>query len=270
VGGKTQLLEQFQTLLPPSLSHGTYYEPFLGSAALFFSLRPRRAVLSDVNREIIDCYRAVKTCPEEVIRQLGKHRYDAEHYYRVRARRPRKLAIAAARTIYLNKTGFNGLYRVNSAGLFNVPMGRYTNPGFQSETLFANLRACSRALQHTELASCDFEETAMRAAEGDFVYLDPPYVPVSTTSDFTSYARGGFPWSEQERLARVCVALWRRGVRVMLSNSDAAGVRELYAGFRIDVVHAARSINSRATRRGKIREVVVRNYVDGALLPCPV
>jgi len=266
-GGKSQLLEQFRPLLPRSGSYERYFEPFVGSGALFFHLRPRAAELSDVNREIVDCYRAVKTRPQEVIRELEKHRHDERHYYDVRANVPSKLAERAARTIYLNKTGYNGLYRVNSSGRFNVPMGRYANPGFQSPTLFATIRACSKALASARLTPGDFEASLKGAGRGDFVYLDPPYVPVSETSDFTSYARGGFGWAEQERLAAVCKELWRRGTMLMLSNSDTESVRALYRGYRIDVVHASRSINSRGAKRGKVREVVVRNFDDGALLP---
>jgi DNA adenine methylase len=266
-GGKSQLLEQFGPLLPRSGSYERYIEPFVGSGALFFHLRPVAAELSDVNREIVDCYRAVKTRPQDLIRELEKHRHDERHYYDVRAKVPTKLAERAARTIYLNKTGYNGLYRVNSRGLFNVPMGRYENPGFQSPTLFATIRACSRALVSARLTSGDFETALKGAGKGDFVYLDPPYVPVSETSDFTSYARGGFGWTEQERLAEVCRVLSRRGAMVMLSNSDTESVRALYRGFRIDVVQAARSINSRGAKRGKVREVVVRNFDDVAQVP---
>ncbi len=266
-GGKSQLLEQFRPLLPRPSSYERYIEPFVGSGALFFHLRPPSAQLSDVNREIVDCYRAVKTRPTDVIRELEKHRHDERHYYEVRATVPTKLAERAARTIYLNKTGYNGLYRVNASGRFNVPMGRYANPGFQSPTLFATIRACSRALTSARLAPGDFEAALKDAGRGDFVYLDPPYVPVSETSDFTSYARGGFGWEEQERLAAVCRKLWRRGAKIMLSNSDTESVRALYRDFRIDVVHASRSINSRGAKRGKVREVVVRNFDDDALLP---
>jgi DNA adenine methylase len=268
-GGKTQLLAQFQALLPPRDSYGRYVEPFLGSGALFFHLRPAVAVLSDVNEELVACYRAVKGCPEDVIRELEKHEYDAKRYYEVReAGIPGELARAAARTIYLNKTGYNGLYRVNAAGRFNVPMGRYANPGFKSSALFATLRACSGALRTAKIDAGDFEKRLRRAGDGDFVYLDPPYAPVSGTSDFTSYVPGGFGWSEQERLARVCRAVWARGARIMLSNSDAPAVWSLYEdlGFRIHVVQAARNINSRATRRGKVREVVARNYDDDGRL----
>lgn len=269
-GGKTQLLGQFQTLLPPRASWRRYVEPFLGSAALFFHLRPSVALLSDVNEELVGCYRAVKSCPEDVIRELEKHEYDTKRYYEVRdAGVPREPARAAARTIYLNKTGFNGLYRVNASGRFNVPMGRYTNPGFKSASLFETLRACSNALRAARLDVGDFEKRLRRAGDGDFVYLDPPYAPVSETSDFTSYVPGGFGWDAQERLARACRELWDRGARIMLSNSETPAVRRLYEdlGFRIDVVQAARSINSRATKRGKVREVVARNYDDeGRLL----
>jgi DNA adenine methylase len=265
-GGKSQLLEQFRPLLPRPSSYERYIEPFVGSGALFFHLRPPAAQLSDVNREIVDCYRAVKARPTDVIRELEKHRHDERHYYEVRAKVPTKLAERAARTIYLNKTGYNGLYRVNASGRFNVPMGRYANPGFQSPMLFATIRACSRALTSARLAPGDFATALKDAGRGDFVYLDPPYVPVSETADFTSYARGGFGWEEQERLAAVCRELWRRGAKIMLSNSDTESVRALYRDFRIDVVHASRSINSRGAKRGKVREVVVRNFDDDALL----
>jgi len=259
-GGKSRLLAQFQPLLPPARSYVRYLEPFLGSAALFFELQPPVAILADVNREIVECYEAIRSCPEEVIRELAKHEHDRRHYYEVRGARPRKLAARAARTIYLNKTGYNGLYRVNRAGRFNVPMGRYDNPGFRSPVLFATLRACSAALATAEIVSGDFEAVLERAHARDFVYLDPPYVPVSETADFTSYAAGGFGWADQERLAAACRALDRRGAMLMLSNSDTPSVRALYEGFRIDTVLAARSINSKATRRGQVGEVVVRNY----------
>jgi DNA adenine methylase len=257
-GGKGQLLEQLRPLLPPGAA-GRYYEPFVGGASLFFALRRRRALLSDVNRELVDCYRAVRDEVEAVIVALAEHRYDETHYYRVRAIDPETLPLArrAARTIFLNKTGYNGLYRVNRSGKFNVPMGRYRSPSFCDP---ANLRACSAALGGVKLEVRDFEEAVLSARFGDFVYFDPPYVPASATSDFTSYAAGGFGPEEQERLAKVFEALASRGVRVMLSNSDTPAVRALYRGFRIDVVLAPRSINSKGGQRGKVSEVVVRNY----------
>jgi len=259
-GGKQQLLEQFEPLLPARRSYRRYVEPFLGGGAVFFEVRPEVALLADVNDEIIDCYRAVRSCPEDVIEALAKHEFSPEDYYRVRAARPQSLAARAARTIYLNKTGFNGLYRVNSAGGFNVPIGRYANPGFRSPRLLATLRACSAALAGALLVADDFDRVLAQGGKGDFVYLDPPYAPVSETADFTSYAAGGFGWGDQERLAAAFAALSARGAKVMLSNSDTPAVRALYARFRIDTVRAARSINSKGTRRGHVGEVVVRNY----------
>jgi DNA adenine methylase len=259
-GGKGQLLAQFRPLFPAEL--GRYFEPFVGSAAVFFALRPGQAVLTDVNRELIDCYAAVKGNVEPVIAALRRHAYDEDHYYRVREQDPAQLAPPdrAARTIFLNKTGYNGLYRVNKKGQFNVPFGRYTNPGFAHVDQLDNLRACARALRGVTLAVRDFAEVVQPARGGDFVYFDPPYVPASSTADFTSYVPGGFGWAEQRRLAEVFAQLTRKGVRAMLSNSDTPAVRDLYAAFRIDVVLASRSINSRADKRGKVGEVVVRNY----------
>ena len=260
-GGKGQLLEQLRPLLPPRIE-GRYFEPFVGSAALFFALRPAAATLSDANRELVDCYRAVRKRVSDVIAALKSHEYEESRYYMVRGQQPADLELPAraARTIYLNKTGYNGLYRVNRAGRFNVPFGRYTNPGFRSAESIENLRACSRVLRSASLAVRDFGEVASHARRGDFVYFDPPYVPLSDTSDFTSYVPGGFGQPEQERLAAVFAELSRAGVQAMLSNSDTPAVRALYARYRIDTVTASRSINSRATHRGKVREVVVRNY----------
>jgi DNA adenine methylase len=238
---------------------GRYFEPFAGGAALFFSLRPRRAVLADVNAELMDCYVATRDQVDAVIEALGHHRYGAAEYYRVRAVEGSTLPLAerAARTIYLNKTGYNGLYRVNRAGKFNVPMGRYSNPLVCDA---GNLRACSMALQGVDLRVEDFEDVASRARAGDFVYFDPPYVPVSDSADFTSYVPGGFGADQQRRLAGVFAKLARRGVYTMLSNSDTLTVRELYRGFRVDTVLAARFINSRGSRRGKVGEVVVTSW----------
>jgi DNA adenine methylase len=260
-GGKGQLLEQLKPMLPRA-PWQRYFEPFVGSAALFFALRPAEATLSDVNPELIDCYVAVQKHVDRLVVALETHEYDEQLYYEVREQDPASLDLPsrAARTIYLNKTGYNGLYRVNRAGRFNVPFGRYTNPGFRSPDSVDNLRACSRALRGAKLAVRDFAQVVRHARRGDFVYFDPPYVPLSETSAFTSYAAGGFGPAEQERLAEIVGELSGRGVLVMLSNSDAPVVRALYAKYRIDVVTASRSINSRATGRGKVREVVVRNY----------
>jgi DNA adenine methylase len=260
VGGKTQLLEQMKPLLPKTFNR--YFEPFVGGAAVFFDLRAQRpdttCFLSDVNAELVSCYRAVRDDVESVIRALGKHVYDSDHYYEVRARDPNKLPTAqrAARTIYLNKTGYNGLYRVNRSGQFNVPFGRFTNPLFCDED---NLRACSRAFAGVSIEHGDFSAVVKNAKKGDFVYFDPPYVPLSPTSDFTAYIPGGFGEVEQRKLGKVFAALAKKGVHVMLSNSDTPLVREIYADFDIQVVFASRSVNSNAARRGKLAEVVVRS-----------
>lgn len=256
-GGKGQLLRQFQPLLPRS--YGRYFEPFVGGAALFFFLRPNRATLTDINAELIDCYRAVRDRVEAVIDALGHHTYDAAHYYRVRDLDPASLSLPerAARTIFLNKTGFNGLYRVNSAGRFNVPFGRYVNPSICNAP---QLRACSAALQGVELEVRDFYHVLDHAVAGDFVYLDPPYVPVSSTASFTSYSAGGFGLRDQERLAELFAELDKRGVQVMLSNSDVPEIPRLYKGFHIDRVEALRTINAKTDARGKVGEIVIRNY----------
>ncbi|MBX3258642.1 MAG: DNA adenine methylase [Labilithrix sp.] len=261
VGGKTQLLEQMTPLLPRSWSR--YFEPFVGGAALFFDQRTRRpdmpAFLSDVNAELVSCYVAVRDDVDAVLDALDEHVYASDHYYEVRAQRPAELPPAkrAARTIFLNKTGYNGLYRVNRSGQFNVPFGRFTKPLFRD---VENLRACSRALRDVSIEHGDFSQVLERAKKGDFVYFDPPYVPVSPTSDFTAYVPGGFGETEQRKLADVFRKLAKRGVHVMLSNSDTPFVRELYQGFAVDEVYASRSVNSNAARRGKLTEVVVRSY----------
>lgn len=261
VGGKTQLLEQMKPLMPKRWSR--YFEPFVGGAAVFFDLRSQRpnmpAFLSDVNAELVNCYTAVRDDVEAVIGALGAHVYESEHYYNVRALKPDDLPPAerAARTIFLNKTGYNGLYRVNRSGQFNVPFGRFTKPLFCDVD---NLRACSRALRGVSIAHGDFSNVLDLAKKGDFVYFDPPYVPLSPTSDFTAYIPGGFGEAEQRKLAEVFAKLARRGVHVMLSNSDTKLVRDLYADFDIQVVYASRSVNSKASGRGKLAEVVVRSH----------
>jgi len=214
--------------------------------------------LSDVNAEIIGCYTAVRDDVERLIRSLKRHHYDSDHYYAVRDADPAKMTPVdrAARTIFLNKTGFNGLYRVNRSGKFNVPFGRYARPLICDED---NLRACSAALAKIELVVSDFEGAALRAKPGDFVYFDPPYVPLSRTSTFTAYAPGGFGGEAQERLAVLFSKLALDGVQVLLSNSDVPSIRKLYAAHRIETVRASRAINSKPLLRGPVSEVLVTN-----------
>lgn len=253
-GGKRQLLPELERRVP---SFTSYFEPFAGSGALFFALRPRRAVLADANERLIRTYQGVRDDVEGVITLLKTYPHDATFFYRLRTvdidrRSDTELA---AWFIYLNKTGYNGLYRVNRANRFNVPFGRYTNPTICDEV---NLRACSRALVGVKLLVDDFESVVRPAKRGDFVYFDPPYVPLSATSSFTSYTSDRFGPDEQRRLRDVARQLKTRGVAVMLSNSSAPFVRDLYArGFRVQQVTATRLVNSRASGRGSIAEFVI-------------
>ncbi|MFQ5691973.1 MAG: DNA adenine methylase [Nitrospinota bacterium] len=261
-GGKTRLLAQFEPFFPERI--GRYAEPFVGSAAVFFHLAQRRqpsnVVLSDSNEELINVYRVVRDDVERLIPILERHRrsHGKAHYYRVRAVNPENLAptARAARLIYLNKTCYNGLYRVNARGEFNVPMGSYKNPKiFDAE----NLRRVSRALQGVDIRVRHFEAYVDLAKRGDFFYFDPPYHPISATSSFTSYTTGNFMEADQERLAEVYRALDRKGCRLMLSNSDCAFIRGLYRGFRLETVRARRAINSNGGGRGEITELLVLN-----------
>ena len=255
-GGKTQLLDRILARLPERIE--TYYEPFVGGAAVFFALarerRFERAVLSDRNPDLVAVYRALQNDVSGVIDVLRGYRYSREEYYRIRGEKPRSLVKRAARIIYLNKTGYNGLYRVNRSGQFNVPFGRYVNPKICDEQ---RLEAAAGALSGVEIAERDFEETVRDVKPGDAVYFDPPYVPVSRTSNFTAYARDGFGMDEHERLARVFAELAQRGAHVVLSNSNTAATRRLFGSFRPERVLVARSINSRTSGRGRIAEILV-------------
>ena len=244
-------------LLPSSFDR--YFEPFLGGGALFFLLQPQTPHLSDINQDLIDTYTTVRDDVDALIQALGVHHNDKEHYYATRAIKPETLAPPqrAARMIFMNRTGFNGLYRVNKKGEFNVPFGKYKNPRI-CDTV--TLRSCANALAHARISHRPFDAVLNDAQKGDFIYFDPPYVPLSPTSQFTSYIPGGFGLQAQEHLADVFRQLTDKGIQVMLSNSDTPLVRKLYSGFPIKQVQASRSINSNASRRGKVNEVIVRNY----------
>jgi len=262
-GGKTQLLPQLESLFPPRW--GRYHEPCLGGGAVFFHLaaagRTQCPRLSDVNDELMTCYAAVRDHVEKVISALRRHAkgHSKTHYYATRAKDPAKLrpASRAARLIYLNKTCFNGLYRVNARGRFNVAMGSYKDPTICDA---ASPRAASRALAEAELAAAPFKDVADTAEPGDFVYFDPPYVPISPTSSFTSYADMPFGEEQHRELAELFAHLAERGCFVMLSNSDAPLVRRLCSAWHIHRVYARRRINSNGDRRGAIAELVVTSY----------
>jgi len=260
-GGKRQLLDAILRRVPGSID--TYFEPFLGGGAVFFALSNRKAykkaVISDRNHDLIDTYRGIRDHVDEVIRLLGMMPYDRDFYYRERKKNPAALPAAerAARIIYLNHTCYNGLYRVNRSGQFNVPFGSYKRPTILDEPL---LRAVSRCLKRVAIRESDFTDAARLAGPDDFVYFDPPYYPLSDTACFTAYDNCPFGHEEQERLAMLMRELKHRGVKALLSNSDVKATRKLYRGMRLDRILAGRPINSRGDRRGPIPELLVRNY----------
>ncbi|RLC61813.1 MAG: DNA adenine methylase [Chloroflexota bacterium] len=258
-GGKRKLIPAFAPHFPPMQQVRRYFEPFLGGGAVFFHLQHPCSFLSDSNEELIEVYQVVKNNVEDLIQALQKHRNEETYYYEVRAQDPETLSPVerAARFIFLNKTCYNGLYRVNSEGQFNVPFGRYRNPLICDAF---GLRAASLALRNAEIFAADFEAALANAEHHDFIYCDPPYHPVSETSSFTAYTADKFDISDQERLARVYRDLDRRGCYVMLSNSDMPFIRELYADFQIIEVQAPRAISSKADGRGKITELLIINY----------
>ena len=262
-GGKRQLLEPILAFVDRAFPDQieTYYEPFAGGGAVFFALAARgkfkRARLSDKNEDLIRVYTALRDDAHSVIHELEKlcqAKPTEDVYYKIRASRPTKAAARAARMLYLNRTGYNGLYRVNRSGDFNVPYGRYKKPNILDP---ARLLATAGALQDVELAVEDFADSCKKAKRGDFVYFDPPYVPVSKTSSFAAYHSVAFTLAEHQRLAKTFAQLTKRGVATLLSNSDTPDTRELYAAFDTRTVQAKRAINSNGARRGAISEILV-------------
>lgn len=264
-GGKGQLLGELLPRVERAAPFPAYHEPFIGGGALFFELsRTGRldgveVFLSDNNSTLIATYLGVRDDPDRLLALLAQHeeRHSKDYYYAVRGQAPEDPIERAARMIYLNRTCFNGLYRENSRGGFNVPFGDYKNPLIRDPE---NLGAASRALGPARIDQRGFETVLDVAQPGDFVYFDPPYDPVSKTASFTAYDKGGFGADRQRRLAEVFAELTRRGVRALLSNSMTDFVRELYRDFTIETVYAARSVNSRGDRRGAVQEALVRNY----------
>ncbi len=266
VGGKNQLLAQFKAYLPSNFKR--YFEPFVGGGAVFFHLwnsgkLPAQVFLFDNNEELINTYLVMRDTLDTLIELLRIHKkkHSKEYYYKIRDldRQDIELTDAerAARTIYLNKTCYNGLYRVNSKGQFNVPMGSYKNPQILYEDV---LEHASVALQNVSIAVKDFRELVDRAQPGDFFYFDPPYDPVSRTASFTSYTAGNFGEEDQRDLATVYTQLTQKGCLGMLSNSYTPFVLDLYQEFRREIVYAKRAVNSDANGRGAIKEIVVLNY----------
>ena len=269
VGGKRQLLpELFREVASfkgvPLRRKPHYYEPFVGGGALFFALRAARwelhATLGDSNDLLVQTYLGVRNDVEGVIDELKSYKYDEEAYYWERSRysliRDRDSAEQAAWLIYMNRTGYNGLFRVSQKGNYNVPFGKYTNPMICDAE---GLRAASKALKHTTLRHGDFERIVKGAEQGDLVYFDPPYVPVNKTANFTGYTRDGFTLDDQRRLMECALSLKQRGVHVILSNADVPKVHELYSSKRFNIrrVEARRNVNSKAANRGPVGEVII-------------
>jgi len=263
-GGKRQLLSEINKYVPKK--YNTYYEPFLGGGAILFNLQPKNAAINDSNIELINCYEVIKNSLDELIEDLKKHQNEESYYYEMREldrtttyKDNYDKVKRASRILYLNKTCYNGLFRVNSQGQFNVPFGRYKNPNILDEAV---LKAVNKYLNHNQVKifNTDFEEAVLDARKGDFVYFDPPYDPVSQTASFTGYDVNGFDKEEQKRLKSVFDDLTSRGCKALLSNADTEFIVDLYGSYKIEKISATRAINSNALKRGKIAEVLVRNY----------
>lgn len=265
-GGKRQLISAIEAYLPAKYTE--YYEPFIGAGAVLFTLQPAFSTINDTNSELVNCYRVIKDRPQELLELCQRHQENnsKEYYYQLRQqdREPnfekRSPVERAARIIYLNKTCFNGLYRVNKSGQFNVPYGKYKNPTVADPMV---IKAISTYLNQAQVRifNTDFEEAIATAKPGAFIYLDPPYHPLSDTSSFTGYSMQGFGSAEQIRLKELCDRLSDRGCQILASNSAAPFIKSLYSNkrYRVIEVEATRAINTKSSRRGKINEVLIYN-----------
>ncbi|MDS2867702.1 DNA adenine methylase [Streptococcus pneumoniae] len=264
-GGKRQLLPVIRELMPKT--YNRYFEPFVGGGALFFDLAPKDAVINDFNAELINCYQQIKDNPQELIEILKVHQeYNSKEYYLDLRSADRDERIdmmsevqRAARILYMLRVNFNGLYRVNSKNQFNVPYGRYKNPKIVDEELISAISVYINNNQ-LEIKVGDFEKAIVDVRTGDFVYFDPPYIPLSETSAFTSYTHERFSFADQVRLRDAFKRLSDTGAYVMLSNSSSALVEELYKDFNIHYVEATRTNGAKSSSRGKISEIIVTNY----------
>lgn len=264
VGGKRQLLTEINRYIPEKIS--TYYEPFVGGGAVLFSIQPNKAIINDINEELINLYMVIKEKPEELIQELETYKNNSEEFYKVRSLDREeevynKLSDVerAARMHYLNKTCFNGLFRVNSSGQFNAPFGNYKNPNIVNKM---TISAVSKYFNNANVVfKCgDYADSIKQARKGSFVYFDPPYDPLSDSSNFTGYTKGGFNKNEQERLKSICDNLDSKGIKFLLSNSSTQFIKDLYNSYNVITVKAKRSINSDGDNRGEIDEILVRNY----------
>lgn len=265
VGGKRQIMPSIVEHLPENIKDYKYIEPFIGGGAVLFNLQPKNAIINDYNEELINVYQVIKNNLDELIADLKKHKNEAEYFYSIRSLDRngefKKLTAIqrASRVIFLNKTCFNGLYRVNSAGEFNSPFGRYKNPNIVNEP---TLKAVNKFLNsnNIDIKSGDYSEILKQVDKKCFVYLDPPYHPISESSNFTGYIQGGWNIYDQIDLKTACDELHKKGVKFLLSNSSAEFIRDLYKDYKITIVKANRAINSNGADRGEVDEVLIRNY----------
>lgn len=264
VGGKRQLMKYLMLLLPKRIKN--YCEPFVGGGALLFNIQPKNAHINDINEELINVYNIIKNDVTSLIEELEKYKNGSENFYTVRDwDRDKRFyntlsqVERAARTIYLNKTCYNGLFRVNNAGEFNAPFGYYKNPNIVNAPTLKAVNSYFNAA-NINFSCCDYSNLLKELDKNTFVYLDPPYDPVSNTANFTGYSKGGFDRDAQIKLMNCCVELDKKGIKFMLSNSSTDFIKDIYSQYNITIVSAKRAINSVATGRGDVEEVVVRNY----------
>jgi DNA adenine methylase len=264
-GGKRQLLQYIKPLIPEQFD--CYYEPFIGAGAVLLELQPKKAIINDFNWELINVYEIIRDFPEELLKILEKYEinHTNEQYYLIRVLDRNANVFSqlskvelAARTIYLNKTCYNGLYRVNSEGHFNTPIGKYIKPNIMNEIGIKKLSAYLNSAD-IKMNVGDYDDALKGVTNKDFVYLDPPYQPLSESSSFTNYTSVGFTFEEQKRLGTVCIELAKKGVKFLLSNSDTPEIRDLYSQFKIVSVPAKRHINSKAKLRGNVGELLIYN-----------
>lgn len=265
VGGKRQLMPSIVEHLPKNIQNYIYVEPFIGGGAVLFHLSPKNAIINDFNKELINVYEVIKNNLEELVEDLKVHENNADYFYELRGldrtEKFQKLTLVqrASRIIYLNKTCFNGLYRVNNAGEFNSPFGRYKNPNIVNEL---TLKAVNKYLNSNNIIikSGDYSDVLKDINENSFVYLDPPYHPISESSNFTGYVQGGWNIDDQIDLRKACDVLNEKGIKFLLSNSSTEFIKDQYKDYRISIVKANRAINSNGADRGEIDEVLIRNY----------
>lgn len=265
VGGKRQLIPSIAMHLPKNIREYNYVEPFIGGGAILFYLQPQNAIINDLNQELINVYEVIKNNLDELILDLKKHKNESEYFYQIRALDRNNdfenltPVQRASRIIYLNKTCFNGLYRVNNAGEFNAPFGRYKNPNIINEP---TLKAVHKYLNasNMQIFCKDYSEILNGLDKKYFVYLDPPYHPISESSNFTGYVQGGWNIFDQTDLKIACDELDKKGIKFLLSNSSSDFIKDLYRDYKISIVKAHRAINSNGAERGEIDEFLIRNY----------